>query len=303
MSSHGNDVKLMLEGGIESMTLDSEQEKGDGVGDSGQPQRRRTITPISSVHDAISRLQQSRPWAMGSGSQFNTDTLNREAKAHTMEYKFDDFPIETGRKERAMAGTKNVTIKLAPTFEKNSFFVDPSTFHIYSCADMTIESRLVALGFQRAAVTHLTGPGDLLQLPKLSTASSMTEEEILEAVPPTVLTLPHGQQPHLWKPNGKTTAENVVHAFEIKVYDSEKKLSFSPYRLWTKEARDRFGTKVTSMLTKYCQIYYTVRHLKKDLNPATINESMKELINLAVKDIKRQKIDEPDWFQIACSIH
>jgi hypothetical protein len=250
MSSHGNDVKLMLEGGIESLTLDSVQEEGDG--DSGRPQRRPTIAPISSVHDAVTRLQQSRPWAMGSGSQFNTDTLNREAKAHTSKYKFDSFPIETGRKERAMTGSKNVTIKLAPTFEKNVFFVDPGTFHIYSCADTTIESRLEALGFQRAAVTHITGPGDLLQLPKLSAA--------------------------------------------------EKKLSFSPYRLWTKEARDQFGTKVTSMLTKYCQIYYTVRHLKKDLDPSTINESMKELINLAVKDIKRQKIDEPDWFKIASSI-
>jgi hypothetical protein len=203
---------------------------------------------------------------MGSGSQFNTDTLNREAKAHTSKYKFDNFPIETGHKERGKTGSKNVTIKLAP------FFVDPGTFHIYSCADTTIESRLEALGSQRAAVTHLTGPGDLPQLPKLSAASLMTGEEILDAAAPTVLTLPHGQQPHLWKPNGKTTAENVVHAFEIKVYDSEKKLSFSPYRLWTKEARDQFGTKVTSMLTKYCQIYYTVRHLKKNLDTATINE-------------------------------
>jgi hypothetical protein len=38
------------------------------------------------------------------------------------------------------------------------------------------------------------------------------------------------------------------------------------------------------------------------MDPSTINESMKELINLGVKDIKQQKIDEPDWFKIATLI-
>jgi hypothetical protein len=271
MSSHGEDVKLTLEGRIESMALDSSQETSDR--DSERPQRQPTIAPISSVHDAITRLQRSRPWAIGSSSQFkNTDTLEREAKAHMSKYKFDEFPIDTGRKERPMTGKISVTIKLAPTFEKNAFFVDPSNFHIYSCADTTIESRLEALGFQRTAVTHLTGPCDLLELPKLAAASTTTEEEILEASAPIVLSLPCGQQPHLWKLSGKITAENVVHAFDVKVYDSEKKIIFSPYRLWTKEARDQFGTKVTSMLTKYCQIYYTVRHLKKEMDPSTINK-------------------------------
>jgi hypothetical protein len=240
---------------------------------------------------------------MVSSSHFNTDTCTSKAKEHTTKYKFNEFKINTGSRERMSQTAKSVTVRLAPTFEKNSFFVDPSSLHIYSCADTAIERRLEALGFQRAAVTHLTGPSSLLLLPKLAAASNeATESEILEAAAPTILLLPRGQQPHLWKPNGRTTAENVVHAFEQKVYDSAAKIIYSPYRLWTKEARDQFGTKATSMLTKYCQIYYTVRHIKKDLEPSAIKESMNPLINLAVQHVKRQKIDEPDWFKLAISI-
>jgi hypothetical protein len=291
----------MLEDGIESLTPDSTEEVvgGEGV----RPRRQPNFPPIASVHDAIARLKQSRPWAMVSSSHFNTDTCTRQAKEHMTKYQFKEFPINTGSRERTSKTAKCVTVRLAPTFEKNSFFVDPTTLHVYSCADTAIESRLEGLGFQRAAVTHLTGPSSLLLLPKLATASSkLTEPEILEAAAPTILLLPRGQQPHLWKPNGRTTAENVVHAFERKVYDSESKIIYSPYRLWTKEARDQFGPKVTSMLTKYCQIYYAVRHIKKDLHPSAIKESMNPLINLAVQHVKRQKIDEPDWFKLAISI-
>ena len=269
------------------------------------PRRRRPPKPppLQGVRAVMEHFKVARPFAVVSAKGFNPDTFEKEAKRHAVEYEHEKMPIAVGIQQITSAPSPATIVKLAPTFGENMHFMDPYSLHVFCCNDKRTAKELEKRGFRSVGATHLLGGPETLELPKLSIAVERNDEEIQVAIAPATVTLPRmARQPALWKPEGKTTAENIVHAFDIKVYDDDQNVVYSPYRLWTKEERKQFQTKMDSRFTKYCQIYYAVRRLLSDQQPKTIMTGMNDLIKLAKQDIARRKVSDPDWFLLATQI-
>ena len=153
-------------------------------------------------------------------------------------------------------------------------------------------------------MTHYTGsPEEQLPSILVPDAPIETAEELETADPPTRLKLPL-QYPTLWKPDtGKSTAWSIIHAFEEKVVDPHDNQIYSPYRLWTTEAKRSFHTKPNSRSTKYAQAYFIIQerygHLREHC-PA----NMKQLAKEAAEYNKQHPLphNQTDaWHQRACS--
>ena len=212
--------------------------------------------------------------------------------------KFDPSLFHSQQQQQRPLMVQNVA-----TFEKNVFYVDPHNGRMFSCCDVRVQRALETRGFRQTAVTHLAGGQDMVELPTLSiAAAAMTVEQTSTAAAPTNLTLPQNRKfPRLWIANGKSTAWGIVHAFEVKVYDAQANIIYSPYRFWTPEERKNAGLKSTAF-TKYCQAYYVIRKVA-ERSPDLITDSIGTLTKMAANHACNVlRVVKPDWFFLAAEV-
>jgi hypothetical protein len=233
---------------------------------------------------------------------FNKDAFTQSAQEYSKLFAMADFPINQNYYSHQNRNNQLV-IQQCATFKENVFFRDPYDGRIFSCCDNGVEKEMERRGFVRVGVTHLLG--SKLQLPVLSNSVAEVETRNIESQgAPDQLTLPWNHRfPNLWKWNkNTTTAEAVVHAFEVKVVDPVSKAIYSPYWLWTPKEREKFQMEKSTNLTKYCQTYFAIRTLQ--LNAESETRGINELAKLATSYARRNfPSDKPDWFKEAVEIY
>lgn len=263
---------------------------------------------IQSMDELINLFAQQRPFAAAGTAhtrRFNHDTFTRNAKEHADRFHYGNIPVRVGRRASPpIAQQPPPIIENVATFDKNTFFQDPfDPKRVFSCCDDNTKSYFQTHGFVELPVTHYTGrPDEVLPSISVPDAPTLTSHDLESAAAPPRLTLPV-DYPNLWKPNnGKTTAWCIIHAFEEKVVNPEDKKIYSPYRLWTIDAKRRFRTKANSKSTKYAQAYFIIQerygHLRAE---CTVN--MKQLVKEAADYNKEHPLpNRPDaWHRRACS--
>lgn len=221
--------------------------------------------PITSIGQLLNRFTQRRPFAASLTSQttnFNPDTFVRRSQEHADQHNFASIHVATGLLFGGPSQQPAPVINNVATFDKNVFFQDPNDkSRIFSCCDEDMKTYFQTRGFVEVSVTHFTRmPEQQSTLPTVHvTESSRSSRADLQSVPaPGSLSLP-AEYPTLWIPHRKTFAWSIIHAFEVKVYEADTDRSYSPYRLWTSDARKKFKTKSNSKWTKYCQAYFILR--------------------------------------------
>ena len=258
----------------------------------------------------VERFKLARQWAWKPGGRkdgknFNVDTMTRESMEHNKKFEIYKHPVNT---KHPVGGDEcqvhqKITIKKVATFNENFFFCDPLSGiegDVFSVSSKEQAEEMERRGYKRFAVTHIMDMGSLPYLPtrRASSVEQKETEDVVAMAGPSELTLPR-EIPFLFKADDSTTAEAIVHSFEVKVYDAATRRAYSPYRLWSPEVRK--GVKMErSRLTKYFQCYYTIRELKKDVAPSAIKDGMNALAKLATRHFKQNETP-PDWYELAVS--
>ena len=277
--------------------------QGDGDGDSPSLRAARCLPPTQDVQEVLRRFQEKRVFFPDS-KQFNSDTFGRLQKEYISANKIDEFFVHTGnaRATTNMQRAGNVVVQAVPQFKDCSFFVDTGDNRVFCVHTEEAKQGFLASGYTPLQVTFFSGPPTI---PPHSAAVSQTVDstDLLSKVGPAELTLPsNGTLPAMWKiGEDSTTAANIVHAFEVKVYDSKAKLIYSPYKKWTKEARKERKITNGSSFSKYCQCYWYVR--KHGMDPAETKLTMGTMTTAATGHAKDLGIPQPpDWYQLASEL-
>jgi len=270
--------------------------------------------PPTTVADLVNRFANVRPFAASnttSTAEFNADTFNRKAQEHVDRHNFAavQWNVRPGSMFNGGQRQEPPIIQNVATFEKNFFFRDPADpTRLFSCCDEQMKLYFETRGFISVSVLHFTGgPDDQRSLPTLTAvaAANETQDELELSPGPTELKVPV-QFPKMWCPRSKTTAWCIIHAFEVKVYDPDTKTKYSPYRLWSPEARKAAGTKSNTKWTKYCQAYFILKR-SHGPDPSLCNLA---LTALAASATQYNKDNPPPgasqrsdfWYPLACSM-
>jgi len=270
----------------------------DSEGDGKERLRSSTRKPVHSMRDVLTRFNESRSWRCNGTAPRNSDTFKRLADEHLVGY---DIRLQDDGEEAAKPTT--IIVKTCATFENVSFFLDPSDGSFHSVKDSAMRAAMLQRGFGEVKPTHHTA---MITLPRTNPYGS-----VMGSVPtaPRALSLPargllQGKQkiPALWRSSpDETAASAIARAFEEKVVDNSRPQDvYSPYKLWTKQARADHGI-VDSNFTNYCKIYYTVRKLRNGKSVGDIHDKMKAL-RVEAKQSMDAICTDPDWFQIAKDI-
>ena len=281
------------------------------------PQTRSSAKPppLRDVSSVLDRYIDKRKWrnnGNGTTVKFNGDTFARHAVEHAEKYKFKENESAMnylGIPRRSALATQSTTIELVAQFKDCVYFVNPYDGRIYCVANKTAIKGFRERGFVETAVTHITG------IPSSYPRRAMPQEAVSATTNPVEIAAPHQlvfpesrEFPPLWKICvDATTAENIVHAFEVKVYNEITKSVYSPYKQWTKENCTTFGIKKKSCFTKYLQAYFTCRHIYKDKEPKDVKLPLAKLAQAAATYWNKAKADgsfrkKPDWNQTACDL-
>jgi hypothetical protein len=198
------------------------------------------VTTVPELIKLFSQQLDFAPTSKARCQNFNKDAFTKSAQEHSKLFAISDYPVNEYYYSHPKNTNQQVVVNQCATFKENIFFRDPCDGRIFSCCDNGVEKEMERRGFVRIGVTHLLGSN--VQLPVLSnsTAELSTTGKIESQVAPDKLTLPWNHKfPNLWKWNkDTTTAEAVVHAFEVKVVDPVTKAIFSPYRMWSQKERE-----------------------------------------------------------------
>lgn len=260
-------------------------------------ERRIPVVPATSIAEVLTRFKASRSWH--TEKPFNCDTFERRSKEHTAANKIDAFFVRTGGNwSHSQSRQETAVIRDTPPFKDCTYFIDPGDKRVFCVTNEAVKQGFLQRGFKVWSVTHLSGMP--ATFPVLSTAapSSMNPEELASKLGPLELILP-STYPKLWVPTKDgTTAEGIVHAFETKVYDPSARVAYSPYRLWTHDARKKANIKANTRLTKTCQCYWYLRVILK-ADPSTVKLSIGAKTAAAAKEIKARNVSAPDWFELA----
>jgi hypothetical protein len=274
---------------------------------------------VTNTHDVLLKFTASRPFLASSSTRhlkFNPDTFTRLSQEHEDAHNLHSIPINTGSIVSSnQMPAPTMLFENVATFEKNTFFQDPDDpKRIFSCCNDAMNRHFVSRGFVEIQVSHFTGaPEDIPRLPTRASVAAAQEQpqsarQLLEACAPATSVLP-AEKVALWQPGNTSLAFAIMHAFDVKVYDAKTEMIYSPYRLWTHCNKTKFRNKVT--ITKYCQAYFTFKHLRK-LTPSRAKQSTEGLnaasalavhwlkLNPLLKNRPKEE-NNPVWFSLALS--
>jgi hypothetical protein len=264
--------------------------------------------PTQNVQEVLRRYKKQRYFTLNSKQkQFNSDTFARIQKEHVSANKIDDFFVHTGNARAAAAiqreGNGNVVVQAVAQFKDCSYFVDTGDKRVFCVHTEEAKQGFLARGFTPLQVTFFSGTPTTFPTHSAAVSPTVESTDILSKGGPAELTLPaNGTLPGMWKiGEDSTTAANIVHAFEVKVYDLKAKLIYSPYKKWTKEARGERKITNASSFSKYCQCYWYLR--LNDMDPAETKLNMGKMTAAATERAKAIGITQPpDWYKLASDL-
>jgi hypothetical protein len=260
------------------------------------------LPPTKDVQEVLRRFQKKRVFFADSSKHFNSDAFAKFQKQHISAYKINTYFVHTGNARATddpqRAG--NVVVQAVAQFKDCSYFVDPDDNRVFCVHTDEAKQGFLARGFTPLAVTFFSGTPTTFPTRSAAVSPTVDSTDLFSKGGPTELTLPsNGTLPAMWKiDEDSTTAANIVHAFEVKVYDSKAKLIYSPYKKWTKEARRERKITNGSSFSKYCQCYWYVR-----LHPAETKLTMGKMTTAATAHAKHLGMPQPpDWYQLASEL-
>jgi hypothetical protein len=283
---------------------DGQGNSNDGDNDSATFPRRKPqkATTVPDLIKHFSRQLAFAPTSKARCQNFNKDTFTKCAQEHSNLFAIAKYPVNQDYYSHQNQKNRQFVVNQCATFKENVFFRDPYDGRIFSCCDDAVEKEMERRGFVRIGVVHLLG--NKVQLPVLSNSVAELPKGSIESQgAPAEVTLPWNHKfPKLWKcGENTTTAEAVVHAFEVKVVDPATKAIYSPYRLWNQKEREKVQMEKSTNLTKYCQTYFLIRMMK--LNPETETRGINELAALATSHAHQNFSEKPDWFKEAVKVY
>lgn len=194
-------------------------------------------------------------------------------------------------------------VQPVPQLKDCSYFVDTGDERVFCVHTDEATQGFLARGFTPLQVTFVSCTPTTFPVHSAAVSPTVNSADLLSKGGPAELTLPsNGILPAMWKiGEDSTTAANIVHAFEVKVYDSKANLIYSPYKKWTKKARGERKIKNGSSFSKYCQCYWYVRQNRMD--PANTNLNMATMTAAATGHAKILEIPQPpDWYKLASEL-
>jgi hypothetical protein len=289
---------------------DNEDEEGRQTRSNSKP------LPLHSISSLLARYREKRKWrnnGNGTTVKFNGDTFARHAAEHTKKYKFKENESAMNYlgipRRGALASHSTTIVELVAQFKDCIYFTNPYGGRIYCVANKTAITGFRERGFVETVVTHITGIPSSYPRRAMPVAATSATVDPVEIAAPLELIFPESRVfPPLWKiRDDSTTAENIVHAFEVKVYNDSTKSVYSPYKQWTKANCTTFGIKKKSCFTKYLQAYFTCRHIYKNKEAKDIKLPLASLAQAAATYWNQAKADgtfrkKPDWNQTACDL-
>lgn len=240
---------------------------------------------------------------------FNPWKFEKEAKEHAKRYKITSVVVSSGSQvntNHSEPPTQPVVVNNVATFDRNHFFQDPNNLQlIFSGCDERTVAHFRSKGFTEIGVKHYTNgeeiPEDLPRPTALERPQVLTEDIVVREGPAT-LCLPPTGIPKLWKPTGKTTAWAIMHAMETKVYDYETGTCYSPYKLWTKEARSAAKLAKNTSFQKYFAAYFILRTARGS-EPALCKDKISVLYGEATAFKKANAYARAaEWFDMANAV-
>jgi hypothetical protein len=279
--------------------------ENQGDGDSPSLRGERCLLPTQSVLEVLDRFTKKRLFIPDSKKAFNSDTFARLQKEHVSKFKINEFFVHTGN-ARAAGDTQragNVVVQAVAQFKDCSYFVDTGDKRVFCVHTEVAKQGFLARGFTPLQVTFFSGTPSTFPTHSAAVSPTVESTDILSKVGPVELSLPsNGTLPAMWQiGEDSTTAANIVHAFEVKVYDLKAKIIYSPYKKWTKEARKARKITNASSFSKYCQCYWILR--LNDMDPAETKLNMATMTAAATEKAKVLEIPTPlDWYKLASEL-
>jgi hypothetical protein len=288
------------------MSFVANQTEGDAEG-VGRQNAKRKVPPAKTLEECFKRLETYRSFhKTGTGTnRFNHVEFQVEAKRYCRETGLNEFHVESGN-NRGLYSTpahQEVIVEQVPPFKDCTYFRDPHDLRVFCVSHHTTKQRMIDAGFEHIDVSHIAGEPSRDALPKLSsgvTVETTTPQILAERRAPATLKLPTnntyprlcGMQPE------STTAEQIEHAVEVKVYDESTKTIYSPYYLWDSDSRKAVGLKSNSSLSNYFKIYWflSTNDEYKNRNSREVKDNITELkkkAGLAYRATRPQ--GTPDW--------
>jgi hypothetical protein len=285
-----------------------EKSTNDEAENSKRPSRAPEM--LSTVGRYVERFNESRKALNKKGDKFNIDTFQKEEADHRELHGFSklkqvgqthDGLNRTSTAAVSQSGESGVSIAQVLSPADYFFFVDPespfdSGFSVHSKA-----AQQVALnrGFQEIYYSHLSA---IEQIPHRSPKASAIKKSDLPA--PINLSMPQGTLPNLFRLEDEPYAVSLVRAFEHKFVDPDRKIPYSPIRLWTSEDRKLAGYKSTgptATLSSWSAAYFAVRVVKKNEDPSDIKDSLSSLRKQATKN-KPDQMPKGGWVDLALTV-
>jgi hypothetical protein len=260
--------------------------------------------PTDDKKELMKRLLEVRPFVgkktkRARKGDFNPDTFVRLAKEHVENFSIAKFGEDDLQLLRRGGGPQTVVFNQVATFKDVTFFTHPRDLSVvFSVINDEMRKLVMERGYVEIHPVHYT---DISSLPRtVASTNESVDSAWNERLAPSTLTVSEGQKyPTLWK-KGKeeTTAAAIVRAVEERLVDEDKQRVWSPYRLWTPEARKG---KKDSKFTKYLQAYFYIRDIDSEKRPEEITLGLTAMATEAVaaqKEIGRT----PDWYQITLEV-
>jgi len=276
-----------------------------------RPTRERT-QPITTIAECVSRLKLSRSWH---GNKVGEAEFERDAKAHAQKYDLKRH-APSATSNNVSAGPTQVVVQNVATFKDVVFLRDIGSGAVHSVVTDDMKNEMIRRGFEVVYVTHHTD-ATTLPMPSSTATAPQTVNDILQALPPTVLKIPlntGGAQAKntigLWKPKeDEVTAVSIVRAVEEKYVDPNDLSAiriYSPLRLWDKDSRNSERHRIIdSKLTQYFKAYFAIRGIRKCADPSSLNKAtVSDLTKEASEHQKRNPnlLNNKEWREVANDI-